>query len=94
MAKADGRLFEQKLASLVGGSVVKGSGNQWDKKGDVTTENLLIQAKATNSSQFILKLDDLKKADREASAVKKCMAFVINFEKEDKSFILVDMEDI
>ena len=64
--------------------VVKGSGSSAEKKGDLKSENYLIQAKRTDKKSFTVKLDDLRKAEREAMNLGKKPLFIVGFYENDR----------
>lgn len=70
MAKTEGqrqsRKQEDRLAKTLGGSRNAGSGSFWVRKGDVRTDDLLIEAKFTGKKQFTLKAEVLETAMTEA----------------------------
>ena len=63
---------------------VKGSGSSAEKKGDLKSENYLVQAKRTDKKSFTVKLDDLRKAEREAMNLGKKPLFIVGFYENDR----------
>lgn len=65
-------------------SLVSGSGSSYEKKGDLKSESYLLQAKRTDKKSFTVKLDDLRKAEREAMNLGKKPLFVVGFYAGDR----------
>lgn len=63
---------------------VSGSGSSAEKKGDLKSESYLLQAKRTDKKSFMVKLDDLRKAEREAMNLGKKPLFVVGFYAGDR----------
>lgn len=63
---------------------VSGSGSSVEKKGDLKSENYLIQAKRTDKESFTVKLDDLRQAEREAMNLGKKPLFIVGFYENDR----------
>ena len=57
---------EKRIAKKIGGKRNAASGALWSRKGDVRSEDLLIEHKWTGKKQFTVKSDVLKKNIREA----------------------------
>jgi hypothetical protein len=57
---------ENRLAKLVGGTTNAASGAFWSRKGDVRSDDLLIEHKWTGKKQVTVKSDVLEKIVREA----------------------------
>lgn len=57
---------ENRLAKKIGGSTNAASGAFWNRKGDVRSQELLIEHKWTGKKQFTLKSDVLEKIVTEA----------------------------
>lgn len=60
-----------------------GASQQAHKKGDVQSDKLMIEAKATRKGSFNLKHDTLAKLVREARAVNKIPVLVVRFLAEE-----------
>ncbi len=73
--------MEKKLAKSVGGRRRYGSGNLWWMKGDVVSDDFLIEHKFSDGKQFALKESTLKKIFEEAIKEGKTPMFVIEFKK-------------
>lgn len=83
---------EKSIAKAVEGKVVPNSGATVFKKGDVTTDNWLFEAKTktSESKSFTIKREWLEKNKEEAFAMgKDYNALVIDF-GDGKQFYLVD----
>lgn len=74
----------EKYLSQDGVRVVKGSGSSAEKKGDLKSETHLIQAKRTDKRSFTVKLDDLRKAEKEAMNLGRKPLFIVGFYAENK----------
>lgn len=66
MTKPKWRKFEEKTAKAFGGKRVRGSGNRWFAKGDVKTDQFLIENKITQKKSYSISLRVLQKAYDEA----------------------------
>ena len=60
------RKHENRLAKRIGGKRTAASGAFWSRKGDVRSDDLLIEHKYTGKKQTTIKSDVLKKIMREA----------------------------
>lgn len=82
---------ERKCAKKYGGKAVRGSGSGF-RKGDVSIplEKTLAEHKFTNSTQFILKLVDFEKIQKEAVNEGKDPIMVIDYKKYGKVLIVMD----
>lgn len=60
------QMHEKRLAKKTGGQVSAGSGAFWSRKGDVRTDDLLIEHKYTSKSSFTLTAKVLEKIVTEA----------------------------
>ena len=60
------RKHENRIAKRIGGKRTAASGAFWSRKGDVRSEDLLIEHKYTGKKQTTIKSDVLKKIMREA----------------------------
>ena len=74
-----GRRSEEKLADRIGARLRPNSGAMTGAKGDMTLDNLLIEAKSTVHDTLQMKLDWLLKIEREARELGLRPAFAINF---------------
>ena len=71
---------ERKVAVDIGGRTQPGSGNQWNAKGDVKSESLLIECKSTIHQSFTLKVDVLEKIEREAALAGREAVLQVEFQ--------------
>ena len=58
---------EKRVADELGGKTVIGSGSLWGAKGDVRTEDYLIECKTTKKTSYPLSADTWLKIEREAT---------------------------
>lgn len=70
---------ETRVAADLGGRRQPGSGSQWHSKGDVSTPTYLVECKQTDKGSYGLKLDTLRKIEREAAAAGKEPLFQVEF---------------
>jgi len=70
---------EHRVAKREKGKVTPGSGNQWHSKGDVKSDARLIQVKSTVKKSYAITLKSLDEIERQAAAVDREPAFVIEF---------------
>ena len=82
---------EKRLAKDFGGKVTKNSGATFGEN-DVVTPEFEIEAKVTDSSQFVVKMDDIRKMERKANK-DKTPIFVIEFRKSNREFVMIGKED-
>lgn len=57
---------EEKDAKSFGGRLTGGSGNRWNRKGDIKTPRFLVESKSTGRSSYALTLKTWKKIYNEA----------------------------
>ena len=74
---------EKRLAKKVGGQTTAASGAFWSRKGDVRSEDLLIEHKYTGKKQTTIKSDVLKKIMREAILDGRTPVLGIHLDGED-----------
>ena len=77
--KEQSRKQEERVAEEFNGKAQPGSGNQWHSKGDVSSEDFIIECKQTRHASFTLSLRDLKKIERFAKEKAKLPVFIIEF---------------
>lgn len=87
------KLQEKKAAANYGGKTTPGSGNQWYKKGDVHTDEMIIECKTTAKASYSLKSDDLRKLHTQAILENKMPVFEIHFIDRDMTVVVLDYED-
>ena len=72
---------ERQVAKELGGRRVTGSGCVDSLKGDVKTDDFLLEMKSTSSKSFILPKDIVSKICREAREAGKKPGLIFKFEK-------------
>lgn len=81
---------EKRLAKAIGGSRNAASGALWHRKGDVRSEDLLIEHKWTGKKSFSLKSDILKKITREAILDGRMPVLGVHLDGENYVILLED----
>jgi hypothetical protein len=79
---------EKRLAKKIGGTRNAASGALWARKGDVRSDDLLIEHKWTGKKQFTVKSDALKKNVREAILEGRMPVFGVHLDGEDYVILL------
>ena len=74
---------EKRLAKTIGGKTMAASGAFWSHKGDVRSNDLLIEHKWTGKKQCTVKSDVLKKIMREAILDGRMPVLVIHLDGEN-----------
>ena len=74
---------EKRIAKRIGGSRTAASGAYWQRKGDVRSDDLLIEHKYTGKKSFSVKSDVLKKIMREAILDGRTPVLGIHLDGED-----------
>lgn len=83
---------ERRLEKVTGGRRTAASGAFWSRKGDVRTEDLLIEHKYTsNKKSFSLKSADLKKISNEA--IMDGRTPVLAFHLDGQDYVVLDEND-
>jgi hypothetical protein len=82
---------EKRLANKVGGSRNAASGALWSRKGDVRSDDLLIEHKWTGKKSFSLKADVLEKIVREA--ILESRMPVLGVSLNNKNYVLLIEDD-
>jgi hypothetical protein len=77
------RKHENRIAKRVGGKRTAASGAYWSRKGDVRSDDLLIEHKYTGKKQTTIKSDVLKKIMREAILDGRTPVLGIHLDGED-----------
>ena len=77
------RKHENRLAKKIGGKRTAASGAYWSRKGDVRSDDLLIEHKYTGKKQTTIKSDVLKKIMREAILEGRTPVLGIHLDGED-----------
>lgn len=78
---------ERKAAEAYGGKVTPASGAGWVHKGDVQTEDELIECKATGKTQITLKAEWLRKVFLEAAA--RLKRPVLEFQLDGQEYVVL-----
>lgn len=78
---------EKRLAKTFGGKTTAGSGSVFSEN-DVKTPLFDIEAKTTQSKQFILKLSDLKKMENRSKFTKTPL-FIIEFADDKSEYVVI-----
>ena len=81
---------EKRLAKKIGGQTTAASGAFWSRKGDVRSEDLLIEHKYTGKKQTTIKSDVLKKIMREAILDGRMPVLGIHLDGENYVILLED----
>ena len=82
---------ETRLSKEFKGRCTSNSGAKFVEN-DVKAVNFDIEAKTTMSSQYVLKMDEIKKMERRSDK-DKIPLFIVEFQKFDREFVLMDKED-
>ena len=82
---------EKYLAKVLKGRTTSGSGSVFGEN-DVKTRLFDIEAKTTQSKQYIIKEAELEKMERRASAG-RVPVFVIGFEETGRSYAMIPLSD-
>jgi hypothetical protein len=93
--KSEGQIqskkHENRLAKAVGGSTVAASGAFWSRKGDVRSQDLLIEHKYTGKKQVTVKSSVLEKIIKEAILDGRMP--VLGFHLNGEDYIMLDEND-
>ncbi len=84
------RKHENRLAKRVGGKRNAASGAFWQRKGDVRSEELLIEHKWTGKKQVTIKSEVLKKITREAILDSRIPVLGLHLDGENYVVLLED----
>jgi hypothetical protein len=82
---------EKRLAKDLGGQRSAGSGSFWSRKGDVRTDDLLIEHKWTGKKSFSIKSDVLEKITTEA--ILDGRTPVLGFHLNGNDYVILGEED-
>lgn len=85
------RRQEKGLAERYGGRRTPGSGNQWDRKNDVRTSSLSIEAKTTTKGQYILKAKELEEGEKHALLDGRDFVFMV--EMNGRNWVVLSQDD-
>ena len=82
---------EKRIAKAVGGKTTAASGAFWSRKGDVRSDDLLIEHKWTGKKSFSLKADVLEKIVTEAIIDSRMP--VLGISLNNKNYVLLTEDD-
>lgn len=82
---------ESRLAKTLGGKKVAASGAFWSRKGDVRTDDLLVEHKWTGKKSFTLKAEVLEKIVTEA--ILDGRTPVLGFSLNSRNYVVLDEND-
>jgi hypothetical protein len=85
------RRQERRVAAENGGRVTPQSGAGWYAKNDVRTPTESWECKTTRARQFILKLDELRRAWSQAVVDNRTMVWEIEF--GDERYVVLQKDD-
>jgi hypothetical protein len=93
--KSEGQIqskkHENRLAKAIGGSTIAASGAFWSRKGDVRSDDLLIEHKWTGKKQVTVKSDVLEKIVKEAILDGRLP--VLGFHVNGENYIMLTEDD-
>ena len=87
----ESKKHEDRLAKEVGGQRSAGSGAFWSRKGDVRSQDLLIEHKWTGKASFTVKATVLEKIVREAILDNRMP--VLGFSLNDENYVMLTEDD-
>lgn len=85
------RKHEDRLAKKIGGSRNAASGAFWSRKGDVRSDDLLIEHKWTGKTQFTVKAVELEKIVKEAILDSRMP--VLGFHLNGENYVMLQEDD-
>lgn len=81
---------EKRLAKVVDGTTVAASGAFWSRKGDVRSDDYLIEHKFTDAKSYSLKAADLRKLDDQATMAGRTPVFALSLGGRNYVVVLED----
>lgn len=87
----ESRKHEDRLAKKIDGKRNAGSGAFWSRKGDVRSDDLLIEHKWTGKSQFTVKSVELEKIVNEA--ILDSRTPVLGFHLNGNNYVMLTEDD-
>lgn len=91
------RKQEEKDAKSFGGKLTGGSGNRWNRKGDIKTPKFLIENKLTAKSSYAISLKTWEKIYNEALKTPgntyRIPLLSLYFEKNETSLVILSKSD-
>ena len=85
------RKHEDRLAKKIGGSRNAASGAFWSRKGDVRSDDLLVEHKWTGKTQFTVKAVELEKIVKEAILDSRMP--VLGFHLNGENYVMLQEDD-
>jgi hypothetical protein len=82
---------ERHVATAINGRIVPASGAFWSHKGDVRTDDLLIEAKTTVAASFAIKKAVWEKIRREALLDGRTPVLAVQI--QNRNLVVLDEED-
>lgn len=82
---------ERSLAKNLGGRTVPASGAFWSRKGDVRSEDLLVEAKTTEKASFSIKKTIWEKIRKEALLDGRIPVLAVQI--QGRNLVVLDEED-
>ena len=82
---------EKRLAKAIGGTRNAGSGSFWSRKGDVRSDDLLVEHKYTGKKTYTLKALDLEKTVTHAILESRTPVFGLSL--NDKNYVILTEDD-
>lgn len=82
---------EKRLAKVVGGKAVGGSGNGWSHKGDVRSDDMLIEHKWTGAKSRSIQAAELEKIVKEALHIGRLPVFGLSL--NNKNYVILTEDD-
>jgi len=82
---------EKDLAKTLGGKTVAASGAFWSRKGDVRSDQYLVEAKFTAAQSYSLKAADLEKLRKQAIMDDRVPLFVVQL--NNKNYMILGEDD-
>jgi hypothetical protein len=82
------QFHEKRIAKAIGGSTNAASGAFWSRKGDVRSEDLLVEHKWTGKKSKTIQSSELKKLVNEAIMDGRTPVFGIHLDGEDYVILL------
>lgn len=84
---------EKDAADFYGGKRTPGSGNGWVRKGDVRTDNLMIELKTTTKSSYPLSSRELRELWDQAVLDGRMPVFEIEYANDGVTCVVLDKDD-
>lgn len=84
---------ENRLADLLDGRRVSGSGSSWSHKGDVQSADLLVEHKYTSRKSYSIKSDVWRKIEKEAAIIGRVPVLAVRLELAQLDLIVLSEDD-